>query len=256
MGRLALAAMATATMCLLAACASPLLSPDDRKQTCAFAVDRKFASPTFHANPLSSAAGGMVGAGVGAGQGVFAGGGSLAAIVTVPLGALIGAGYGTTCAAASLSHPTADADFERLLQAADYGVLTRALEADLNAGRAECSYTATDAFPKPAPDAVVAIEKIDAGMGCLYGQQDYWIAVEWRTTRVKTWTEINWTTTKCDQVSFRTVDDWFGSPDQARAEIERVLARTGQRMAMELLGQHTLTECKLRSREDGEIVDR
>jgi hypothetical protein len=53
--------------------------------------------------------------------------------------------------------------------------------------------------------------------------------------------------------SFRTVDDWFANPDVARAEIERLLSATGERMARELLDENVLPKCAFRSRENGEL---
>ncbi len=57
-------------VCLLSACATALLAPDERKQVCAVRVDDKFGSPVFHANPLSNPAGAVVGAGAGALAGI------------------------------------------------------------------------------------------------------------------------------------------------------------------------------------------
>lgn len=150
MGLLARLTVATATIGLLAACASPLLPPDDRKQVCMFQVDEQFGKPTFHANPLSNAAGGLVGLAGGAVAGLH--GGYPGAMITVPLGALIGAGYGAACGAASLTHPTAEADFEQLLHVADSSVLKRALEAHLNAPCAGCDYGGTESLVIATPD--------------------------------------------------------------------------------------------------------
>jgi hypothetical protein len=228
---------------LVAACAAPLLGPDDGKSICRVAVEEKFESPSFHANVLSSSAGGLVGAGGGALLGLQ---GGVGAIFTVPIGAVIGAAGGTVCAAAGLSHPNADADFEKFLHAADASSLKRALEADLTAPRAECSHARMDGSATAEPDFIIEIEKIDAGMKCLFGQQEYWIEVRWRTLNAQTRGQLNWTTTRYAQTSLRTVDDWFANPDQAVAEIERVLATVGRQMAAQLLSGNTMNRSGLR----------
>jgi hypothetical protein len=215
---------------LLTACGVPLLAPDDRKQVCRFTVVEKFEAPVFHENVLAGPAGGLVGAGGGALQGLV--GGFPGAVVTVPLGALIGAVAGTTCAAAGMSHPDAESDFAHFLQAADVAALKHALESDLNAPRAECSQPRAG-----GADATIEIEKIDAGMGCSFGRQEYWIAVQWRTTLAATGRQLNWTTTRFEQKSPLAVDDWFNDSARARAELEQAFAATGRRMAAQLLGQ-------------------
>jgi len=245
-----LGATVAVTAVLLGACARPYLAPDERKYVCHVAVDEQFGVPALRPNPFSNPAGGLAGAGAGALTGLQ--GGALL-IFTVPIGAAIGAAAGAVCAAASLNHPTADADFARLLQAADVSSLKRTLVTELNAPRAECARAGADPASRTDPDAVVEIQKIEAGMACLLGQQEYWVAVQWRTRAVKTGKEFNWTTTKCVQTSIHSVDDWFANPDRARAEIEGVLAGAGRRIAAELLAQDAMpAECKLHVGGPGE----
>lgn len=124
----------------------------------------------------------------------------------------------------------------------------------LNSPRAECDRAPTRGVDTPAPDAVVEIEKVDVGMSCVFGQQEYWVAVQWRTVTSQSRRVLNWSTTRCTAISTRTVDDWFANPDQARLEVEWVLAKTGQRMASELLSHDQIPfECRLRSDEAGEM---
>jgi hypothetical protein len=246
-------ASAMAAVGLLASCATPFLSSEDRKQVCSVEVHEKFGPPIVVANVLSNAAGGLVGAGGGALVGLTAG---YLAILGVPLGALIGAGHGAACAVASQMHPTAETDFERLLRTADASVLKRALEADVNAPRAECSTARAEGPSNAAADTVIDIEKVEAGMGCLYGQQEYWISVQWRAISVKTGRVLKSATTRCTQLTLRSIEDWFASRDQARAEIDRALARTGQRMAMELLALDSLAQCQFEAHESGELEAR
>ena len=104
------------------------------------------------------------------------------------------------------------------------------------------------------PDATIDIEKFDAGMSCAYSQQQYWIAVQWRTKVAATGRQLNWTTTRCAQTSFRTVDDWYADPERARAEIENAFAATGRRMAGQLLAKDMPYQCELRSDATGAVV--
>ena len=237
---------------VLAGCAAiPLLAPDDKKSFCQVAVEERFGTPELQRNVYSSSVGPLAGAGEGASAGIGFG---VFAVVAVPIGALIGAAASTPCAAAGMSHPNAEADFERFLHAADASVLTRGLQAELSAPRTVCSRDRADVAGSITPDAVVAIEKIDFQMGCLYGKQEYWINVQWKTTNAKTQRVLNSSATKCTLSSFQTVDDWFGRPERATAEIEGALARTGQRMAALLISENAPYECKLRSLESGEVV--
>jgi hypothetical protein len=240
----------------VSACMRGLLVPEDRTHVCQVAVEDKSDSPVFHANPLSSPAGGLVGAGEGALGGLLYGGGSLLTLITLPIGAVIGAAGGTACAAASLNHPTAEADFEMLLQAASRGALRDALEADSSAPRPACRSTTGDASAVTAVDTIVEIEKIDAGMACAFGKQEYWISVKWRAMTATTHRVLGETTTRCSQTSFLDVDEWFADPDQALVEIERVLAATGRRMARQLVSSGGPLECKFRSTMSGEIEER
>jgi hypothetical protein len=231
-------------LAMLAGCAAPSLSPDDRAKMCRIAVETKFDRPTFKPNVLSNAAGGAVGAAGGALGGLQ---GGMLAIFTVPLFAAIGAGAGTACAIAAIQHPSADADFERWLNAAGSGALTRTLQTELDRPRAECR---SPAPPDARPDAVIEIQKIEAGMSCLLGKQRYWIAVDWRAVSTRTGNVLTWASTRCAQASDRSVDAWFADPEFAKAEIERVLAGTGQRIAMEFFAQERLTACAFESKDD------
>jgi hypothetical protein len=239
-------AAVAAVAVLLTACARPLLAPADRNLVCEIGVADIAVAPAFHENALAGPTGGLLGAAQGAATGSF---GGMGAIITMPLGALIGAVGGTLCASAGMSHPTAAADFEKLLHAADTGALKRTLEAELKAARADCSPLRT-----AGPVATVAIEKLDVGMGCPFGQQEYWIAAQWRTTIPATGREINWTLTRCTLTSFHTVDDWFADAERARAEIENGFAAVGRRIGTELVSKGMTYECKLRSDAAGEVV--
>jgi hypothetical protein len=232
-------AVAFLPVCILSACATALLALDERKQVCEVRVDETFGAPVYHPNPLSS----LVGVAVGAGGGALRGVGTGYPFVGIPLGAAIGGLYGAACSAASASHPDAEANFQKILQAAEAGSLKRAMEAELNVPRAGCVRPASDPPATVEPDTIVEVRKVDVTMGCLFGKQEYWITVDWKVTTAAGSRVLAETTTRCSQKSSRGVDEWFAAPDQARLEVERVLGKVGQRMAEELLSPMRLSEC-------------
>jgi len=238
---------------LVAACAVPLLTPDQRREVCQVVVEGKFGSPKFQPNVLSNPAGGLTGAGLGALGGLWLPP-SILLIFTVPIGATIGAAGGSACAVASLAHPTADADFTSVLLAADIGVLARTVEREFNAPRAECSRAHSGRTLAAGPDGVVEIEKLRVGMGCLLGRMEYWIAVDWRTVNLRSKKELNSSATRCAFTSILDVDDWFADRARAQQEIEAVLAATGRRMVLQLLAQDVVpVECRLQSDAAGAV---
>ena len=248
-------AMSMLALALLPGCALTSLPPSslppwERAQLCRIEVDARLPQPVFIANPLSSESGVAAGAGRGAVQGLLAGPG---AIIFVPLMGIVGAGVGAACAEAASQYPSANADFERILGTADVGVLKRALELELAASRAECRPGTADTPADARPDAVVEIEKVEAGMACLSGKQEYGVAVHWRVVSTRTGGVLAASETMCSVTSFRSVGDWFEDPGYARAEIERLLGKAGRRVAVSLLGPVTPGRCVYRSREDGEL---
>lgn len=254
-GKAILPAVAVA-LGLLTSCAVPLLTLNERKQVCQVTVNERFGAPVFEPNVLSNPAGGLTGAGLGALPGVsmLVPPASILAIVALPIGAAIGAASGSACAVASLAHPTADADFVSVLRAADVGLLGRTVETEYNAPRAECSQAPAIGASAGGPDGVIEIEKVRVGMGCLFGQMEYWIAVDWRIVSLRSRKELHSILTRCAFTSTRNVDDWFADRPWAQEEIERVLAATGRRMVLQLLSEDVLrVECRLQSNDAGEI---
>jgi hypothetical protein len=230
---------------LLPGCATALIATEDRGQICEVSVADNSGSPAFRANPYSNPVTGPVGgAGTGAAAGAVA---SLyflpMAIVTVPLGAVMGAVSGTACAAAAAARPTAEAEFQQLIGKANAGGLKQALQGDLNARRPECSRREPNAPGAGTPDTVVEIDKVELGMGCAFGKQNISITVQWRAMGATDRKLLGQTTTRCGQGSSRDVDEWFADMGQARAEIDHLLVRAGQRIAAELLSPKRLPPC-------------
>lgn len=241
----------TAALALLAGCA-PMssLGPSDRAQLCRIEVDARLPQPVFVANPLSTESGAASGFASGVLLGLATG---PAAIVGVPFYAIFGASAGAACAEGASRYPSANADFERILGTANIGVLKQAVEFELAEGRAECRPATADTPASARPDAIVEIEKIELGMACLHGKQEYAIAVQWRVVGTKSGRVRAASKTVCSVTSFRSVGDWFADPDYAQAEIERLFEKTGRRVAVSLLGPVTPGRCVYRSREDGQL---
>jgi len=238
-------------LALLPGCA-PMssLSPGDRAQLCRIEVDTRLPQPVFVANPLSTESGAVTGAGAGAVQGLLTG---PAAIVAVPFYLIFGAGVGAACAEGASRYPSANADYQRILGAANIGVLKQAVELELAAARAECRPATADTPPSVRPDALVEIEKIESGMACLRGKQEYAVAVHWRVVSTSSGRVLAASETVCSVTSFRSIGDWFADPGYAQAEIERLLEKAGRRVAVSLLGPVTPGRCVYRSRDDGQL---
>ena len=244
------AAIGLLSVPLLIGCATSTLSEAARAQVCRIDVAIKVPEAAHSPNPLSSGSGWLTGAGVGALGGLQGG------LLGVPVGMLLGFGYGAACAVASAQHPSAEADFERILRSADLRALLRTLQVELNAPRPECLRALVESPADSKPDAVVEIEKIEARMACLIGNQAYWFTVQWRAVSAKDGSVLAAATTRCELTSSRGVDAWFADPDYARAEAERLLVKVGEKVALDLFEGTHYYPCAYRSRQDGELEER
>ena len=150
-------AISVLALVLLPGCAPMSLSQADRAQVCRIDVDVRLPRPVFVANAVSNESGAAVGAAAGVLQGLLYG---PAAVVAVPFFGIVGLGAGAACAEAASRHPSANAEFERILEAADSSVLGQAVQLALNAPRAECPPAREGSPAIVQPDAVVEIEKI------------------------------------------------------------------------------------------------
>jgi len=252
-------ATAAAAACLLAGCVSWMLAAEDRKFLCRAAVEEKSGGLQFKPNPFSNPGGPLTGSAGGALHGAIAGaaqgavGAGMGAILFAPVGAIAGA----ACAAAAAAHPTADADFRRILDAADARIFKRTLEAALNRERDECREVRAGATATaPSPDGIVAIEKLAIMMGCLTGNQTYVVYARYRTFATNSGRVLSEGESMCEMTSFRDVDDWFAHPREAQEEIEGTLAKTGKHIAEVVLADSNYGRCMLRSKDSGEIVER
>jgi hypothetical protein len=226
------------------------LSPSDRARLCRIEVDAKLPQPVFVPNPLSTESGAASGFASGVLQGLATG---PAAIVGVPFYAIFGASSGAACAEGASRYPSANADYERILGTVNIGLLKQAVESELAEPRAECRPATANTPASERPDAIVEIEKIESGMACLRGKQEYAVAVHWRVVSTRSGRVLAASETVCSVTSFRSVGDWFADPGYAQGEIERLLEKAGRRVAVSLLGPVTPGRCVYRSRADGQL---
>ena len=242
--------------CALSACSRGLLAPDFSGQLCHFAVVEKFAVDPLReaqgAHPIDAAIGGAIGTlpySIMVPPLM-----PLGALFAIPLAAFFDAGTGIECVAAVNRHPNAEAEFEQALAAVSVGSLTRAMEKALNAPRDRCAL-APDGSAAPAPDVIVEVTGIGATMTCIFGKRKYWIDVKWRATLPNGQPLFRQTTTSCVQTSHLDVGEWAADRNRARQEVENVLVRTGQHMAVELLSPERPFDCVFRSTQSGEIEE-
>ena len=90
-------------------------------------------------------------------------------------------------------------------------------------------------------------------MGCLFSEQRYSIAVDWRIVRAKGGDVLTTSKETCSVTSLRSVDDWFADPVYARTEIEHLLAAAGRRIGELPPNPIAQARCVYRSKEDGEL---
>jgi hypothetical protein len=236
--------LAPVVMC---GCAHTSVAPIDPGRLCRVAVEDRSGPPVFRADAASSAANVLEAAASVA----------MLSIMLPPFAPfLIGTALGTglSCGASAVAYPNAEAALQAIAPKVDRGTLTRALAAELDASGTGCDRASADAPGAAAADAVVQIESVGYHLVCpLSDAYTYVIHVKWRVMTAADHRALGERTTWCVQHSWKGVDAWPADPDYARAEIERVLARIGQRMAAELRAPHALGACSFRSNEKGEI---
>lgn len=165
-----------------------------------------------------------------------------------------GAAAGVACGAAAAAHPHAEVQFREIALTADRGALKRAIEAAMPSPGAECRNV--PGIATTPRDTVVRVESVVLTMGCPTGRQAYQIVVKWRATSAATSKVLGESTARCIQISSMDVDAWPADAERARSEVNGALARTGQRIAAELLGADKWTECRFKEDEPGEAGPR
>jgi hypothetical protein len=241
---------------LVAACAVPLLTPQQSGQYCAVEVHGPSGAPVLAQSALLDPA-------ADAATDVLAGASrvGLAALVVVlhPFGQLLMLGgdpgkaiYGAqACDPDKLPRPTAFHEFRSVVDSTDAEVLARALKAALDAPRAACTPSHARRDPEAVPDGRLEIEVVAVIAGCLVGQVQYRVDARWALKNAQTGGKVVATVTQCVLESRRSVEDWLDHPTEARTELEGALAATGQRVAAELIvGYPPAAQCRLHSNAD------
>lgn len=243
--RVVAASMATMIVLgMLSGCTTALLGREDRAQVCRVAVvvpSEPYAPPpreSMFANP----AGGAMGLWLGV----------LALLSGNPVGALHLAEKGAQCAAGSVSHPNAHADFQAIYRSASAQSLAQGIERELEALRGGRALTEASLGPKP--DTIVEVASIVVGLDCACENWKYGIAVTWRVKRADGGGIMAETTTRCQHATNRNVDDWFAHPEDGRSEFEQVLGLIGKRIAAELTADRKSKGCVASRLKSGEIV--
>jgi hypothetical protein len=227
-------AMTTTVIILMSGCARPLIAPDiapdDGARICEVAVEEKGESVAFHQSVASHPAGGLAMGLVGA---FWCGPLCIVWPPVAAVGATIGLVAGTICGAAALAHPEAEAQFRSFLEASQKDILKQTLLTAANSPRPECSSRKIVAGPGMA-DTIIEMDEVTVGMGCLVGKQALGSVVRWRVLDATDRRVLGESETRCTLTSSNDFEEWYADPAQARAEIEQLLARTGQEMAAQL----------------------
>jgi hypothetical protein len=236
--------LAPVVMC---GCAHAPTAPADPGRLCRITVEDRFGPPVFRADAASGPANAL-----GAAASVAVLSIMLPPFAPFLIGTALGAGL--SCGASAVAYPNAEAALQAIAPKADRGTLTRALAAELDVPGAGCERASADTRGGAAADAVVQVESVGYHVICpLSDAYAYLVHVKWRVTTATDHRALGERAMVCIQHSWKGVDAWPADPDYARAEIERVLARIGQRMAAELRSPGALGVCSLRSNEKGEI---
>ena len=228
----------------ISACTPTLLGSGEREAICRVLVEEQFNAVDIQANPVANPAGG---AAFGAGSAALIALGVVALNPIAVIQGAVGVAAGLGCGAAGAAHPNAETDFRSIVVTADRGALKRALEAELVAPRPACRKVPEVAMA--LPDTVIQVESVVLTMGCPTGQQAYNVTVKWRAMSATGRKVLTESTTRCVQVSAKDVDTWSVDAERARAEVNGALARTGQRIAAELLGGDKWAPCKFQPDE-------
>ena len=228
----------------ISACTPVLLGQGEHPTICRVGVEELFQAIDVQANPVANPAGGSL---VGAGSAALVALGLVTLNPLVAIQGAAGAAAGLACGAAGAAHPNAEAEFREIVVMADRGALKRALKAELVAQRPACRKVPEVAMA--LPDTVIQVESVVLTMGCPTGQQTYNVTVKWRAMSATSRKVLAESTTRCLQVSAKDVDTWSVDAERARAEVNGAVARTGQRIAAELLGADKWAPCKFQPDE-------
>lgn len=255
MRRMGIAALGIA---LLQGCAA-ILPAGDHGEFCRVSVEEKFDAIVVEPNELRQVAAAGTAAGA-ATQGALVGAmldprprgtfltppprpalwgpGIVAGIV---LGTAMGFVMHERCHSELQRIPDVEADFETIVQTVDAGSLKRSVLAELDAQRPKCAAARRDEATASSPDAVIEITKFRVIRMCGPEHAQYTFSLDWRVVKRTSAASVSVRgpeSTDYFQVSTRRIEDWLASPDQARAEIEGVLASVARWFVKQLTGHY------------------
>lgn len=220
---------------VLAGCSNMPLTAEDRAALCRAGVTTEPDAFAFRSNPAYSAAGGPA---IGMGVGTLA-----LFTVLLPLAPLMVV-KGIECGIASAKYPNAETEFARIFDTVDRASLQRGIRAALAAGSDPCGKGDGDRAVSGAPPAVIRIEHVVGQIACSTDKLTYGITVTWQATAGAGTRTLRSAATHCLHASPVDAGAWAADADRARAEIERALASTGQRIVLELLATDNLFACQ------------
>lgn len=160
---------------------------------------------------------------------------------------------GMSCGAARGKHPDGGVVFRKALETVSEDALGLALDGELTRRLAECRRVHPDPAGRERTDTVIQIKQVSMSWGCPGDRQEYFIAVNWRALVEGSNRLMGNGHTTCRFTSSRSVEEWSADLVWARREVELALAKTGERIALDILDVERPTECRhvlLRPAED------
>lgn len=152
--------------------------------------------------------------------------------------------HGIACGIASVKYPNAETDLARVFETVDRASLERGVRDALAASSDRCGKGDGDPSATGAPPTVIRIERVVYNIACSQDNQKYGITVTWRAMAVPGNRVLRNVSTYCVHTSLVDAGRWAADADRARAEIERALASTGQRIVLELFATDLLFACQ------------
>lgn len=182
----------------------------------------------------------------GVGEGLAAG--TAAGLLLLPLYGLpaliITPAYGMHCGAARGTHPDGGIAFRKALETVSEDALGLALDGELARRLAECRRVQPDPAGRELTDTVIQIKQVLLNWGCPGDRQEYFIVVNWRALAEGSNRLMGNGHTHCSFTSSRSVEEWSVDLVWARREVELALAKTGERIALDILDVERPIECR------------
>jgi hypothetical protein len=151
---------------------------------------------------------------------------------------------GMSCGAARGKHPGGAVAFRNALETVSADALGLALDGELARRLAECRRVHPDPAGRERTDTVIQIKKVSMVWGCPGDRQEYSISLNWRALAEGSNRLMGNRYITCRFTSSRSVEEWSADLVWARREVELALAKTGERIALDILDVERPTECR------------